>query len=210
MNGRRVQRVQKVHRVQRGRCPAPAGLAVMAPKGETTHYILRVAGAPSKCVRCAPPAAAGCIERLCSLPLKGKVAAPPQFIAPFPRKGVAPKATEEQRQFFSKSFGVPQPYWAAPFRSGKQKEGPFMGRLRANFARLGNPMQDCHLRKEPALRNSLMCHQCCMTESKSPLPQEGGGAVRRRRIGTSVLCQNLCSSGLRPAPSRSSTKGRRA
>jgi hypothetical protein len=24
-----------------------------------------------------------------------------------------------------------------------------MGRLRANFARLGNPMQDCHLRKEP-------------------------------------------------------------
>ena len=37
----------------------------------------------------------------------------------------------------------------SPFRSGKQKEGPFMGRLRANFARLGNPMQDCHLRKEP-------------------------------------------------------------
>ena len=34
-----------------------------------------------------PPAAAGCIERLCSLPLKEKVAAPPQFIAPFPRKG---------------------------------------------------------------------------------------------------------------------------
>jgi hypothetical protein len=27
-----------------------------------------------------------------------------------------------------------------------------MGRLRANFARLGNPMQDCHLWKEPALR----------------------------------------------------------
>gem|GEM_PF-6652553 len=24
-----------------------------------------------------------------------------------------------------------------------------MGRLRANFARLGNPMQDCHLWKEP-------------------------------------------------------------
>ena len=24
-----------------------------------------------------------------------------------------------------------------------------MGRLRANFARLGNPMQDCHLGKEP-------------------------------------------------------------
>ena len=23
-----------------------------------------------------------------------------------------------------------------------------MGRLRANFTRLGNPMQDCHLRKE--------------------------------------------------------------
>ena len=26
----------------------------IAPKGETTHYILRVASAPSKCVRCAP------------------------------------------------------------------------------------------------------------------------------------------------------------
>ena len=26
----------------------------IAPKGETTHYILRVAIAPSKCVRCAP------------------------------------------------------------------------------------------------------------------------------------------------------------
>ena len=43
----------------------------------------------------------------------------------------------------------------APSRSGKHKEGPFMGRLRANFARLGNPMQDCHLRKEPALRDCL-------------------------------------------------------
>ena len=30
-----------------------------------------------------------------------------------------------------------------------------MGSLRANFARLGNPMQDCHLRKEPALRACL-------------------------------------------------------
>ena len=37
----------------------------------------------------------------------------------------------------------------APSQLGKQKEGPFMGRLRANFARLGNPMQDCQLRKEP-------------------------------------------------------------
>ena len=75
----------------------------------------------------------------------------------------------------------------APFRSGKQKEGPFMGRLRANFARLGNPMQDCHLRKEPTLRNLLLCLQGRMTESQSPLPKEGGGAVRRRRIGASVL-----------------------
>ena len=47
---------------------------------------------------------------------------------------------------------------SAPFRSGKQKEGPFMGRLRADFARLGNPMQDCHLRKEPALRSILWSH----------------------------------------------------
>ena len=33
-----------------------------------------------------------------------------------------------------------------------------MGRLWANFARLGNPMQDCHLRKEPALRSILWSH----------------------------------------------------
>ena len=33
-----------------------------------------------------------------------------------------------------------------------------MGRLRAYFARLGNPMQDCHLRKEPALRAFLPAH----------------------------------------------------
>ena len=47
----------------------------------------------------------------------------------------------------------------APFRSSKQKEGPFMGRLRANFARLGNPMQNCHLRKEPY----VMCFSSCST-----------------------------------------------
>ena len=31
-----------------------ADFIIIAPKGETTHYILRVASAPSKCVRCAP------------------------------------------------------------------------------------------------------------------------------------------------------------
>ena len=31
-----------------------AGATTFAPKGETTHYILRVADASSKCVRCAP------------------------------------------------------------------------------------------------------------------------------------------------------------
>ena len=30
-----------------------SGCAGLPPKGETTHYILRVADAPSKCVRCA-------------------------------------------------------------------------------------------------------------------------------------------------------------
>ena len=32
----------------------PIPLRGLPPKGETTHYILRVADAPSKCVRCAP------------------------------------------------------------------------------------------------------------------------------------------------------------
>ena len=40
--------------------------------------------------------AAGCVEGLCSLALKGKVAALPQFIASFHRKEVAPQATEDR------------------------------------------------------------------------------------------------------------------
>ena len=28
-----------------------------------------------------------------------------------------------------------------------------------------------------ALRDSLLCHQRCITKSRSPLPKEGGGAV---------------------------------
>ena len=35
-----------------------------------------------------------------------------------------------------------------------------MGRLMANFARLGNPMQDCHLRKEPTLCSYLPARHC--------------------------------------------------
>ena len=38
---------------------------------------------------------------------------------------------------------------------GRQKESALMGRLGAYLAQLGNPMQDCHLRKEPALRSML-------------------------------------------------------
>ena len=41
-------------RFARGNAPLSPPTAVLPPKGETTHYILRVAGAPSKCVRCAP------------------------------------------------------------------------------------------------------------------------------------------------------------
>ena len=38
----------------RGNAPLSPPAAVLPPKGETTHYILCVADAPSKCVRCAP------------------------------------------------------------------------------------------------------------------------------------------------------------
>ena len=38
-----------------------------------------------------------------------------------------------------------------------------------------------------ALRDLVLCHQSRMTESKSLLPQEGGVAVRRRRIVASGL-----------------------
>ena len=73
---------------------------------------------------------------------------------PFPGRGCRRQATEDRGvSSLLKIRTYPQPYRAAPFRSGKQKEDPFMGRLRANFSRLGNPMQDCQLRKEPALRD---------------------------------------------------------
>ena len=41
-----------------------------------------------------------------------------------------------------------------------------MGRLRANFARFGNPMQDCHLRKEPALRDYLPALLVILSDSE--------------------------------------------
>ena len=41
--------------------------AGLPPKGETTHYILRVAGAPSKCVRCASTG-----KRLTCHPIQGE------------------------------------------------------------------------------------------------------------------------------------------
>ena len=41
-----------------------------------------------------------------------------------------------------------------------------------HFARLGNPMQDCHLRKEPALRDLRLCLQCCMAGTYSPCLQK--------------------------------------
>ncbi len=67
--------------------------------------------------------------------------------SPLPQEGdVAVRRRRIGRQVFRT---YPQGYRPAPSRSGKQKEGPFMGRLWVNCARLGNPMQDCHLGKEP-------------------------------------------------------------
>ena len=72
--------------------------------------------------------------------------------SPLPQEGdVAVRRRRIGRQVFRT---YPQGYRPAPSRSGKQKEGPFMGRLWVNCARLGNPMQDCRLRKDPALRAS--------------------------------------------------------
>ena len=50
--GRRKTCKPRLWRV--GNAPLSPPTAVLPPKGETTHYILCVAGAPTKCVRCAP------------------------------------------------------------------------------------------------------------------------------------------------------------
>ena len=42
-----------------------------------------------------------------------------------------------------------------------------MGRLRANFARLGNPMQDCHLWKEATLQDWLPAPPVILGEAKN-------------------------------------------
>ncbi len=43
-----------------------------------------------------------------------------------------------------------------------------MGRLRANFARLGNPMQDCHLRKEPYVTGFTLVSPVLLGEVLKP------------------------------------------
>ena len=79
------------HMTQKGKS-RNADFISIAPKGETTHYILRVASAPSKCVRCAPqsgnppPSAAEPLsppERKRTQPFyttRGEAAPPPFFI----------------------------------------------------------------------------------------------------------------------------------
>ncbi len=176
LNGRRVQRVQKVHRVQRGRCPAPAGLAVMAPKGETTHYILRVASAPSKCVRCAPPAAAGCIERLCSLPLRGKVAAPPQFIAPFPREGGGTVGDGGTASVLFKIFRCSSALSGSSIPVGQAKGRPFYGQAEGQLC----PTWQCYAGLPPE-EGAWPFITCRSAAAPFPLPpfQLKNGAPKR-------------------------------
>ncbi len=97
-------------------------------------------------------------------------------------RGLRPEGCSRLRAMFIKSAlhvirTYPQPCRAAPFRSGNQKEGPFMGRLRANFARLGNPMQDCHQRKEPALRAFLFLPDSVIPSRRRRIPVGGKGRV---------------------------------
>ena len=67
------------------------------------RFLGLTAASPLRVVVAAPPqflkkgarlTAAGCVEGWCSLALKGKVAASPQFIASFHRKGVSPLGDE--------------------------------------------------------------------------------------------------------------------
>ena len=112
--------------------------------------------------------------------------------SPLPQEGGWRRYAMEDRgvrsfQIFLRTY--PQPYRAAPFRSGKQKESPFMGRLRANFARLGNPMQDCHLRKEPALRDCLPAFTCHPERQRrsSALDDYETNAIKYQSAGRSHL-----------------------
>ena len=90
-------------------------------------------------------------------------------------RGVAPQATEDRSvRSFQNLSDLSSGLRPAPFRSGNQKEGPFMGRPRANFARLGNPMQDCHLRKEPYVTGFTFVSPVLHAEEPEP-PSTGRG-----------------------------------
>ena len=139
----------------------------VAPKGETTHYILCVAlllqnvfavhairrrriGASS------PPRNFRCSSGLRPAPFLRKEPSlraflPAHTVILSRRRRISVLEAYETIGSKYQSAGIRcfSGLRPAPSQLGKQKEGPFMGRLRANFARLGNPMQDCHLRKEP-------------------------------------------------------------
>ena len=142
-------RVQKVQRVQRVQ-RVWYRLTAMSMKSALRDFLL--------CLQC-------CImESRSPLPQEG---------------GVTVRRRRIEASILGKNSDLSSGLRPAPSRSGKQKEGPFMGRLRANIARLGNPMQDCHLGKEPALRESP---SYCISHAKHDGSEKHktGPAARRK------------------------------
>ena len=110
------------------------------PTGETTHYDLCVAGAPSKCVRCASLRSRG--RRLAvRIAIEYHIAAQPRTPFPasrdFPSRGNEGYGGKNRRVIYFIYHSGAFPLWcltAPPFpRSsvGRQKESALMGRLGA-------------------------------------------------------------------------------
>ena len=162
----KVQKVQKVQRVQRGRLTGlrPEGCGrlsaagcVRFAQGATAPAALRVVVSPYRAMSIKPALRDWLsvsyvtqypVPLIFSFPLEGKSREAGKGVRGKAPIGCSITVLTANRILLIGSLRSPPPIrlrWTSPaVRSVNRKEGPFMGRLRAYFARLAHPMQDVH------------------------------------------------------------------
>ena len=150
---------EKANGIRGGRSAAPGSEGSKGSEG-------KVDGASPR--RLWPPAAAGCVEgggdgpsgrglwyrRFAAMSFIGSVTGLPfvspvlqaeVLVPPFLWKGgVAVRRRRIGASVLGKYSDLSSGLRPAPFQSGRQKESPFMDRLRANFGCCGDPLQGLH------------------------------------------------------------------